>query len=419
MRILIVNSFDLSGGAARAAYRLHVALLKSGEESLMLTIKKSIDNSTIISSKSNIEKLKSMLSISIDSLPKKLYRNRSESLFSPALLSINNIAKKINKINPDIVHFHWINAGMITISEINKIKAPIVWSLHDMWAFTGGCHYSNKCVRFKESCGKCPILGSNKLNDLSFKIFKKKQKFFSHKKDITIVGLSKWLFELSKSSKLLKSNNHINLPNPIDSNIFKPIDKKNSRYVWNLSEDKKYILFGAMGATSDPRKGFKELKKALSKMKKSENIELLVFGSTKPQNPTNFGLVTHYLGSLSDDISLVTLYNAADLMVVPSLQENLSNAIMESLACGTPVVGFNIGGNSDLIDHKKNGYLAYPQDSNDLLKGIEWVLNNKEYEELCLNSRKKVMVEFDSRIVSKRYLDLYKDILKKKSVLKS
>ena len=174
-----------------------------------------------------------------------------------------------------------------------------------------------------------------------------------------------------------------------------------------------------MGATSDPRKGFKELKEALSKLKNPENIELLVFGSAKPHKPSDLGLVTHYLGSLSDDISLVTLYNSADLMVVPSLQENLSNAIMESLACGTPVVGFNIGGNSDMIDHKKNGYLAYPQDSNDLLKGIEWVLNNKEYDQLSLNSRSKVLVEFDSKIVSKNYIDLYKDILNKKSILNS
>jgi glycosyltransferase involved in cell wall biosynthesis len=418
MRILIVNSFDLSGGAARAASRLHVALLQRGLKSQMLSIKKSSDDYTIICGNSKIEKLKSTLSIYADNLLTKLYKSRSKSLFSPTLLSFNNIVDKINKINPDIVHFHWINAGMIAISEIDKIEAPIVWSLHDMWAFTGGCHYSDKCVRYNVACGNCPILGSNKLNDLSFKIFKRKQKMFSIKKDITIVGLSKWIFELSKNSQLLKFKNHVNLPNPIDTKIFKPHDKKNSRSIWNLSEDKKYILFGAMGATSDQRKGFKELNEALSKMKKSENIELLVFGSTKPQDSTDFGFVTHYLGSLSDDISLVTLYNAADIMVVPSLQENLSNTIMESLSCGTPIVGFNIGGNSDLIEHKKNGYLAYPEDSNDLLKGIEWVLNNKEYNQLCLNSRKKVLKEFDSIIVCKRYLDLYKSILEKKLTAK-
>ncbi len=416
LKILTVAS-DIQGGAGKAAYRLHNSLVNNGINSKMIVALKKTNDISVIGPTSKIQKVKALVYPYIDRFFLKKYNNKS--LFSTNWVPLSGIVNEINRINPDIVHLHWINNGLVSISDLKKINAPIVWSLHDMWAFTGGCHYSDKCVRFKDSCGKCPILDSNELNDLSFKIFKEKQKLFSLKKDITIVSLSKWLFELSKNSQLLKFNNHINLPNPIDTNIFKPHEKKYSRSVWNLSENKKYILFGAMGATSDPRKGFKELKEALSKLKNPENIELLVFGSAKPHKPSDLGLVTHYLGSLSDDISLVTLYNSADLMVVPSLQENLSNAIMESLACGTPVVGFNIGGNSDLIDHKKNGYLAYPQDSNDLLKGIEWVLNNKEYDQLSLNSRSKVLVEFDSKIVSKNYIDLYKDILNKKSILNS
>ena len=416
LKILTVAS-DIQGGAGKAAYRLHNSLVNNGINSKMIVALKKTNDISVIGPTSKIQKVKALVYPYIDRFFLKKYNNKS--LFSTNWVPLSGIVNEINRINPDIVHLHWINNGLVSISDLKKINAPIVWSLHDMWAFTGGCHYSDKCVRFKDSCGKCPILDSNELNDLSFKIFKEKQKLFSLKKDITIVSLSKWLFELSKNSQLLKFNNHINLPNPIDTNIFKPHEKKYSRSVWNLSENKKYILFVAMGATSDPRKGFKELKEALSKLKNPENIELLVFGSAKPHKPSDLGLVTHYLGSLSDDISLVTLYNSADLMVVPSLQENLSNAIMESLACGTPVVGFNIGGNSDLIDHKKNGYLAYPQDSNDLLKGIEWVLNNKEYDQLSLNSRSKVLVEFDSKIVSKNYIDLYKDILNKKSILNS
>ena len=114
---------------------------------------------------------------------------------------------------------------------------------------------------------------------------------------------------------------------------------------------------------------------------------------------------------MADDISLVTLYNAVDIMIVPSLQENLSNAIMESLACATPVVGFNIGGNSDMIEHKKNGYLAKPFDTIDLKDGIEWTLNNEYYDELCQNAREKVMREFDSKIVAQQYIEFYKKIL--------
>ena len=166
-----------------------------------------------------------------------------------------------------------------------------------------------------------------------------------------------------------------------------------------------------MSATSDSRKGFNELIEALQKLEKNENIEFVIFGSSKPLDAPNFGFKTHYLGNLADDISLITLYSAVDVMVVPSLQENLSNAIMESLSCGTPVVGFDIGGNSDLIDHKKNGFLAKPFEIEDLKNGIEWMLNQKNYDELCQNAREKVLEKFDSEVVAKQYVELYRKIL--------
>jgi len=177
-----------------------------------------------------------------------------------------------------------------------------------------------------------------------------------------------------------------------------------------LSKDKKLVLFGAVSATSDPRKGFKELSEALRKLK-LRDIELVVFGSSKPKDAPDFGFNTHYLGHLHDDVSLVTLYNAVDVTVVPSLQENLSNTIMESLSCGTPVVAFNIGGNSDMIEHKINGYLAKPYDTDDLAKGIEWILSSPNYNELCENARNKVLREFDSKVVVKKYIELYDKII--------
>ena len=118
------------------------------------------------------------------------------------------------------------------------------------------------------------------------------------------------------------------------------------------------------------------------------------------------------MGSLHDDVSLVTLYSAVDVMIVPSLQENLSNAIMESLSCGTPIVSFDIGGNSDMIEHKLNGYLAKPFESKDLAHGIEWVLNNPNYDELCVNAREKVLKEFDSVVVARKYVELYEEMLR-------
>lgn len=162
--------------------------------------------------------------------------------------------------------------------------------------------------------------------------------------------------------------------------------------------------------TNNPRKGFTELSNAMDKLT-SKDIEFVVFGSSKPQNAPDLGFKTHYLGNLHDDVSLVTLYSAVDVMIVPSLQENLSNAIMESLSCGTPVVGFDVGGNIDMIEHKNTGYLAKPFDATDLKEGIEWVLNNPNYDELCVNAREKVMREFDSVVVAGKYISLYKKVL--------
>ena len=410
MKILIVNKSDIQGGAARAAYRLHKALLENGVDSKMLVQDKISDDYTVIGPTTKVQKAIAKIRPTIDSLPVRLYKNRTKTLFSPSWLGFSGIVDKINKINPDIVHLHWICGGMMTIEDISRIKAPIIWSLHDNWAFTGGCHIKWKCEKYRENCGACPRLGSQKENDLSRRVWRRKQKSFANIDNITIVGLSHWLTESSKNSSLLNNRKHITLPNPIDINIFKPFYKDKARELWNLPKDKKLVLFGAMSATSDINKGFKELSDAMEKLT-SKDIELVVFGSSKPQNAPDFGFKTHYLGRLHDDVSLVTLYSAVDVMVVPSLQENLSNTIMESLACATPVVAFDVGGNSDMIEHKINGYLAKPLESDDLANGIDWVLNASNYDELCINARKKVVKEFDSKVVAKKYIKLYEEVL--------
>jgi glycosyltransferase involved in cell wall biosynthesis len=342
--------------------------------------------------------------------PIKNYPNKTKTLFSSSYLDYSNISDIINEINPDIVHFHWICDEMIKIEDIAKIKAPIVWSLHDMWAFTGGCHYDEECGRYINGCGQCKVLRSKDEYDLSKTVFKRKQRTFSQTPNMTIVGLSRWLANCAKKSSLLRDKRIVNLPNPINTTQYRPVDKITARAILSLPEDKKLVLYGAMNAAADPRKGFNELEEAITKLDKPD-IELVVFGSSRPENVSQSKFETYYFGQLNDDISLQILYSACDVMVVPSLQENLSNAIMESMSCATPAVGFAIGGNNDLIDHKTNGYLAVPFDSNDLAKGIEWVLYADNYDELCTNARNKVLEKFDSKVVAKQYIELYKEVL--------
>lgn len=410
MNILIVNTADIEGGAARAAYRLHRALLAKGINSQMLVQSKSSDDRTVIGPLTKIHKVLGKVRPVLDSLPIRSYQNRTKTLFSPAWLPFSSIVNQINELSPDLVHLHWIGSGMLRVEDISRINAPVIWSLHDMWPFTGGCHYDENCGAFKKECGRCKVLASTEEKDLSRKVFFRKQRVFSQKKDITVVGLSRWLAVQAKSSSLFSSYSVVNLPNPLDTQIFAPFDKVQARELFNLPQDKKLILFGAMGATSDPRKGFIELSRALEKLKKTDS-ELVVFGASQPETGAVFSQKVHYLGRLNDDVSLRVLYSAADVMLVPSIQENLSNAIMESLACGTPVVGFNVGGNSDLIDHQVNGYLAKPFSIDDLAEGIDWVLLHSNPEALSMAARQKVLQDFEQLHVAEQYINLYRRTL--------
>ena len=409
MRVLIVNESDIQGGAARAANRLHQALILQGINNQMLVQNKWSTENTIITPASKLQSLIRKISIVIERTPTILYKNHTKTFFSPSWAPFSNVVKTINDINPDIVHLHWVNFGMIKIEDLKKIKAPIIWSLHDMWAFTGGCHYDEYCGLYQDSCGNCKVLGSVKKKDISNKIWKRKYKTYLKIPNLTIVGLSRWMKSCAQKSSLLKGFSVITLPNTIDTNFFKPQDKNSARNLLNLPINKKLILFGAGSATSDPRKGYKELREALIKLKVN-NTEFIVFGSNDKSITQDLGFKTHYLGQIRSEEKLISLYNAADVMIVPSLQENLSNIIMESLSCGTPVIGFDIGGNKDMIEHKINGYLVKPFDISDLAYGIEWIINSEDYYELCKHSREKALNEFDYTIVTKGYTRLYNEI---------
>lgn len=409
MKILIVNTSDIQGGAARAAYRLHKALLAEGVDSQMLVQSKASDDFTVLGPQTKFKKALGKTRPILDSLPVLRYKGRTKTLFSPSWLPFSGLVDKINSLNPDVVHLHWIAGGMMRIEDLTKIRAPIVWSLHDMWAFTGGCHYDEECRAYQNQCGQCPILRSDKKFDLSRTVWLRKKANFALLTNLRIVGLSKWLADCASSSSLFKNNSVVNIPNPIETQNFAPFDQAAARQLFNLPLDKKLILFGAMGASSDPRKGFNELAYALEIL--SPDYELVVFGSREPETSQGFKQKAHYLGNLNDDISLRVIYSAADVMVVPSVQENLSNAIMESLACGTPIVCFAIGGNSDLVEHKQFGYLAKPFDTKDLANGINWIIQHKNKEQLSLAARKKVLRDFDSTLVAKKYIELYSQML--------
>jgi len=378
----------------------------------MLVQTKNGDDWRVLRPLKNIAKKIGFFRPELDSLPLYFYPGRMRNEFSPAMVP-DMVPSDIAVLLPDIVHIHWIGYGFLRIESLKKFNRPIVWTLHDMWAFTGGCHYSDNCDRFQQDCGNCQQLNRMVENDLSRSVFKRKEKAWAGL-DIIIVTPSSWLAECAKKSSLFKSRRIEVIHNGLDLTLFKPVEKTTTRKIWDLPINKNLILFGAMSATSDHRKGFDLLYEGLKQLaaKWLDKAELVVFGDSEPENPPDFGLPVHYLGRLHDDVSLSLLYAAADVMVVPSRQDNLPNTVVESLACGTPVVAFDIGGMPDMIDHQINGYLAKPFDVSDLVAGIDCVLSNENHhKELCINAREKAVACFDIKKVAMHYADLYESIV--------
>ena len=417
MKVLILSARDVRGGAARAAYRLHQGLLAAGIDSQMLVQNKLGDDRTVIAPQSKIQRGIAAIKPALDQLPFALYRHRDPgiNIYSSQWLP-NKIVDKIEQINADIINIHWICGGFVPIEALAKLKQPLVWTFHDMWAFTGGCHYSGECDRYRQSCGSCPQLGSDRDWDLSRWIWRRKAKAWQDL-NLTIVTPSKWLADCARASSLFRDVPVTVIGNGINPQIYQPHSTQVARSILNLPTDKKIILFGALDSTQDKRKGFHLLLAALQTLQQwqsPEEVELVIFGASTPLHPLDFGFQAHYTGKLSDDISLSLLYAAADVFVAPSIQDNLPNTILESLFCGTPCAAFNIGGMPDLIEHQQNGYLAQPFVPEDLAEGINWILADAtRYQELATRSRAKAIAEFNLEQQTQKYLQVFDDLCSK------
>jgi len=417
MNVLMLSSSDIGGGAARSAYRLHQGLQAINVDSQMLVQTKIGDDFRIIAPKGKLSKGLAKIRPVIDNLPLSFYPQCDRKVFAAQWLP-NNLNQQIAQINPNIVNLHWVCDGFLPIEAITKIRQPIVWTLHDMWAFTGGCHYSYDCDRYTSNCGTCPQLDSHHDWDLSRWIWKRKHKHWQGL-NLYIVTPSKWLAKCAKASSLFENVSIEVIPYGLDLKVYKPIDKLLARQILNLPQNTKLVLFGSLSPTSDQRKGFHLLQPALHRLRDRTDqaqIEVLIFGTSEPKVSLDLGFKSHYLGKLSDDISLSLIYNAADVFVAPSIEDNLPNTVLESIACGLPVVAFDIGGMSDMIDHKANGYLAQPFDIEDLAHGISWILEDCDrYLNLAHQARAKAEREFSQELQAKRYLKLFEEILSSRS----
>ena len=315
------------------------------------------------------------------------------------------IADLINSFEADLVHLQWVGDNFLPVSELAKINAPLVWTLQDMWAISGGCHYAADCMRYREACGRCPQLAGSADGDLSAAVLHEKRSQWA-RKAMTIVCLSRWLADCAGKSALFMDRRIEVIGNLIDARVFKPLDMAMARQAFNLPADKKLILFGAIGGTSDRRKGFAYLHEALRGLTHTD-AALVIFGSDSPAE-LELDLPSFQVGALNDEVSLSLLYAACDVYVLPTLQEAFGNTLAEALASGTPCVTFDGSGAVDIVRQKRDGYVARLRDSADLLAGIQWTLD-QDWSARQLHE--ELVARYGVAQVAGQYISLYQSLL--------
>ncbi len=419
MKVLIINKSMHNGGAAVAATRLFNALKQNDTSVKMLVEDPVVETDDIKCIANSGAKKRSANRRFVFERLHFLPHEKNKTIrfkFSPAKSGVD-ISKHPLVKEADIIHLHWINHGFLSlrgIKKLFKLNKPIVWTMHDMWLFTGGCHYSGECNHYKEKCGNCQFLRFSGKNDFSKRIYKKKNKIFE-KVNINAVGCSNWIMEMAKSGTLLHKHNVLSVPNPIDTELFKPLDIKQCREEFGLPQDKKLLLFGAANI-SDTRKGIKYLIHALEFLdvrypELSKKLELVIFGKCKKQELKKLSYKCHKIKFISEPAKLVKLYNCADAFVLPSLEDNLPNTIMESLACGVPVVAFNTGGVPEMIEQNETGYIASQKNSDELAIGIYTVIFKGFPSIMKSNARDYAINNYSNNVVAKKYQELYQSVL--------
>jgi glycosyltransferase involved in cell wall biosynthesis len=315
----------------------------------------------------------------------------------------------------DVLHLHWINQGFLSLRNIQQLASldkPIVWTLHDMWAFTGGCHYSGACERYKQSCGNCPFLRRPGPADLSHQVWLRKK--MKYPPNVHFVTCSEWLAERARESGLLRQFHVQSIPNPIDTTIFTPVPAETRlefRRRLGINDAALVVLFVAV-KVQDERKGFRYLQLALAELKTQHpdlQIELLVLGHSRQEDLATLPYPAHPLGMVQDSTQLSQIYGSSDVFTIPSTEDNLPNTVMESLACGTPVAGFQTGGIPEMVDHQQNGYIVPQRDSKGLAEGIAWIGNNLNQTRSA--ARAKAEQAYANTVVAQRHIALYKKLL--------
>ena len=406
MKILHVNFSDNYGGAAIAVMRIHKLLLRNKIDSSLLVSDKILNEPKTFSINKTSEKLKNIIKGSINRNLKFLFKSKNKTTHSLNIIP-SSLLYEINKFNADIVNLHWIGNETISISQINKIKAKLVWTLHDMWPFCGAEHYTNN-KRFEYGY-KLSNKPTNETGlDINKYIWKKKIRHF--KKIKKIIVTSSWMKNAAKKSFLFKDKQITEIPLPIDVNNWNYI--KNNKYIKKLlkiEQNKKIIVFGSDNYLKNERKGLKFYLNLVKKLNK-DKYQFIVFGENNHEEfnsylkKLNIKKKILNMGKLKDELSLKIFYSSIDLLILPSMQESFGLIAQEGSIMGVPSVVFNNTGLTSVIDHKKNGYLSKSNSNEDIYAGAKWCLSNLNRYKVSIYSKKK----FNEQNIINNYLKFLK-----------
>lgn len=413
MRVLIVSTNERTGGAAVAANRLMDALNNNGVKARMLVAEKETDDINVAAATGHLWRQWCFL-WERWTIFRHLHFSR-QRLFE---IDIANAGTDITKTREfreaDIIHLHWVNQGYLSLGGIKRIVSsgkPVVWTMHDFWPATAVCHYPCNCQAFMNRCNACPCLPAGVSRDnLSAQVWRKKTAIWNNS-NISFVGCSRWLTDRARRSGLLKGKVVTAIPNPIDTRIFRPTDKAEARRRLSLPANQKLVLFVSC-RTTDKRKGMDYFCESCTKLHAAwpamnDNIGIVLLGGHAEEYVDKVPFPVYPLGYVNDQQRIIDVYNAADMYVTPSLEENLPNTIMEAMACGVPCVGFKTGGIPEMIDHKKTGYVAEYMNADDLAAGMAWVLNEAPADELSAAAVHKVATCWSQQSVAMRYIEVY------------
>jgi len=416
MKVVNISTSDSAGGAARAAYRLHRGLRKAGVKTFMFVKNRGSGDGAVDSWTPNgsiLEGLKNRLKRRwLNYRFQKYQETRPDGLeiFSQAQ-TVHGYRVVDSIPDADIYNLHWINGFIDPLPFFQTVEQPVIWTLHDMNPFTGGCHVNAGCRRFEEACGKCPQLGSNRDSDLSRNVWTRKQEAYRHAVDterLHIVTPSDWLAQEAKESALLADAPVHVIPHGLSAHTFRPRKTQGMRSALEIPSDHRVVLFVAQSVRNH-NKGFDLLAEALDSLEQ-EDVTLLSIGGKEPELETMFPNV--HLGTIESDLLLSVFYSLADLFVIPSRQEAFGQTAMESMACGTPVVGFDTGGIPDMVRPGETGWLAETGNVRALRQAIEQALaDERGREKRGTRAREVVEEEYTLERQARRYSELYGEMV--------